>query len=222
MCMNMAGEVAKVIIPSDLQITFGKGTSLDYNVVSESIYVIKFSIDRHLSANQRILTMQTCLYCVHENIEGMLYCENCGSTLYRNRDGNTNSKFHADERTMLRDFVQGINRLNEKQRASLYLRNGDYPVEVPDTRQVILGRMGTKNLPSPDIDLTPYGAYEHGVSRHHAALIHRGNQIFIKDLNSRHGTFLNGQRLAPLKSYVLRDGDEIHFAGVVAHIYFEN
>ncbi|KAE9396920.1 SMAD/FHA domain-containing protein [Gymnopus androsaceus JB14] len=49
------------------------------------------------------------------------------------------------------------------------------------------------------------------VSRQHAEIWEEGNQIFIKDLKSTNGTFVNGERLSPegIESdpYQLKSGD---------------
>ena len=50
---------------------------------------------------------------------------------------------------------------------------------------------------------------EPSVSSHHCEILLRGNDVFVKDLNSTNGTFINGQRAAesPLKpGQVLRLG----------------
>eukprot|EP01047_Picozoa_sp_COSAG01_P100356 COSAG01_NODE_30221_length_620_cov_1.297505_2_plen_111_part_01 len=51
------------------------------------------------------------------------------------------------------------------------------------------------------------------VSRHHAVLLHRGSdgQIFVCDLGSTHGTFLNKKRLAPKHNMELAPGDVLRF-----------
>jgi two-component system, cell cycle response regulator len=46
-----------------------------------------------------------------------------------------------------------------------------------------------------------------GVSRHHARLISEGEHILIEDLESRNGTFLNGNKVS--KMVPLADGDKI-------------
>lgn len=49
------------------------------------------------------------------------------------------------------------------------------------------------------------------VSGKHCALIPQNNSLFIKDLESDHGTFVNGQRLEPNKEYLLKFGDKVKF-----------
>jgi len=70
-------------------------------------------------------------------------------------------------------------------------------VPLPDAFDVVIGR-----LPGCTITLD----YEL-ISRHHAKITRRGPQIFVEDLGSRNGTFVNGARIeAPV---VVSAGDEI-------------
>ncbi len=52
-----------------------------------------------------------------------------------------------------------------------------------------------------DIDLTPYGGHQRGVSRLHARLHVENNELYVTDLNSSNGTFLDGERLTPNQPY---------------------
>ena len=51
------------------------------------------------------------------------------------------------------------------------------------------------------------------VSRTHAKLIYRDNSLFLQDLKSTNGTFINGEKLEPNKEYLLQKGMEVKFAG---------
>ncbi|MCR4649868.1 MAG: FHA domain-containing protein [Lachnospiraceae bacterium] len=53
------------------------------------------------------------------------------------------------------------------------------------------------------------------VSRAHAKLIYRDNSLFLKDLKSTNGTFINGEKLDPDKEYLLQKGMEVKFAGEI-------
>ncbi|MGB8452705.1 MAG: DUF6382 domain-containing protein [Anaerocolumna sp.] len=52
------------------------------------------------------------------------------------------------------------------------------------------------------------------VSRRHAVLTREGEDIFLTDLNSTNGTFINGMKLAENKPYRITDKDEISFSQV--------
>lgn len=74
-------------------------------------------------------------------------------------------------------------------------------------QRLLLGR-ADGNI-EPDLDLTPFGGLNKGVSRRHAVIVATGDRLEIIDLKSTNGTFINGQRLQPFKSYRLRHGDEL-------------
>lgn len=51
-----------------------------------------------------------------------------------------------------------------------------------------------------------------GISRSHARITREGEQYYIEDLNSRNGTFLNGELLAYKQKKQLKAGDRVRFA----------
>jgi CheY-like chemotaxis protein len=61
----------------------------------------------------------------------------------------------------------------------------------------------------PDIDLTAFDAANKGVSRQHLQIFCERDQLFLVDLDSPNGSYLNGERMAPNHSYVLVNGDEV-------------
>lgn len=71
--------------------------------------------------------------------------------------------------------------------------------------ELIVGR--SHKEASPDIDLAPYGGSKAGVSRRHSRLVQKAGEWFIEDLNSTNGTFINGLRLRPQQTVVLKNGD---------------
>lgn len=77
-------------------------------------------------------------------------------------------------------------------------------------RHNVLGRMDLDTDDLPDIDLTPHNAAEKGVSRKHAAIVLKNDQLpNLIDLGSANGTYLNGRRLVPDNPRILRDGDYV-------------
>jgi CheY-like chemotaxis protein len=81
------------------------------------------------------------------------------------------------------------------------------PVQISD--KIIIGRNDPDRGVSCDVDLTPYGAFTHGVSRRHALITVKDNRISIKDLESTNGTRLNDYDLLPNEEYRLQHGDEL-------------
>ena len=90
-----------------------------------------------------------------------------------------------------------------------YLHGGIQAVDYPDIfigqNDISIGKIKGESdiiLDSPT------------VSRIHARLMNRGGQYFIKDLNSRNGTFCNGDRLHPQEERQITSGDIISFAEI--------
>jgi len=82
-------------------------------------------------------------------------------------------------------------------------------IPLPTRDQVVVGREDPYSGIYPDIDLSPHGAEEAGVSRRHLSITRRGDRFTIEDLNSTNYTQVNGQQLQPGRPVDLVDGDEI-------------
>jgi pSer/pThr/pTyr-binding forkhead associated (FHA) protein len=166
--------------------------------------------------------MKICPSCAHVNREGFLYCEDCGQSLEheagttlptRQLDGGTDvSAAHA---------TWGTARFDHDASIILHVRDATDPIMFQPPAQTILGRADVTSVQKPDLDLTPYGALEKGVSRVHAVIFRSDDTLTLIDKGSANGTHLNGQRLVPDQPRVLRDGDEIRLGKLVAHIYFK-
>lgn len=87
--------------------------------------------------------------------------------------------------------------------------------------RAVLGRRSDSGE-QPDIDLAPFGAFPGGVSRLHARL-HRtqDNDVLLEDLNSRNGTYLDGELLKSGEIVHVRNGQALKLAGLQGWIYFE-
>jgi pSer/pThr/pTyr-binding forkhead associated (FHA) protein len=97
----------------------------------------------------------------------------------------------------------------------------DTGAEIPlpaDKSEVLVGRTDPAKDAYPDVDLTPFGGEQGGVSRLHARLILEGTKVYIEDLNSTNFTFINREKLGSGQRYQLKTGDEIRF-GLLALNY---
>lgn len=93
-------------------------------------------------------------------------------------------------------------------------------VVLKENKPVSLGRSDMKTRFVPDIDLTPYGALDRGVSREHSRLHMDGDHLYITDLDSTNGTFLAGTRLEPHTPTLIRKGDELLLGRLAVQILF--
>jgi predicted component of type VI protein secretion system len=93
--------------------------------------------------------------------------------------------------------------------------------ETGSINQLTIGRGDPTTGDSVDIDLTRFGARDKGVSRHHASIQRRASVMNIIDHESQNGTFLNGSKLVPNQTRVIRDGDEIRLGNLVLSVHLD-
>src|SRR6266478_5022037 len=84
-------------------------------------------------------------------------------------------------------------------------------VEEFDLERIRIGR-------HPDNDLTFDPGVDREVSGHHAEILCQGEQVSIRDLQSRNGTLVNGRRIN--QTTMLRHGDAIQFAPTGPKVIF--
>lgn len=75
--------------------------------------------------------------------------------------------------------------------------------------EILIGREDPVSGLYPDVDLTPHGGEDGGVSRRHARIVVEGGNYSIEDLDSTNFTFVNKQKLTPKVRQQVHDGDEI-------------
>lgn len=102
------------------------------------------------------------------------------------------------------------------------IRGAATPMVVSITGDTVIGRRDPTADTLPELDLSPYGGYQMGISRRHAILRIRDKRLEVLDLGSRNGTFLNGKRLKPHQAAVVNDGAEVRLGKIVMELYFQN
>lgn len=157
--------------------------------------------------------MQICPHCGTENLEGMLYCTQCGVAL---GPVPLSTRQLPDE-----EGRGGTDQLSPDNVLILQVENDETPIFVQIRSEVILGRITDQSEATTYLNLTPYGADDRGVSRRHARLLRDGQAVYLMDLNSTNGTQLNGEALPASVERRLRDGDEISLGHLRVFIYFK-
>lgn len=78
-------------------------------------------------------------------------------------------------------------------------------------QELVIGRLesASEDDEAPDLDMSPHRAAALGVSRRHAALVPRADGLFLVDLHSTNGTWVNGTYLPPGQRHRLKPGDKI-------------
>lgn len=166
--------------------------------------------------------MKLCPSCQHNNREGFLFCEECGQNLHDDHEVTLPTKEIEEMANALYARANwGTARFNKDSWIVLHVREATEPLVIRPSNELVLGRTDANSLTVPDVDLSPYGALENGVSRIHAAICRNDDTLILIDKDSSNGTHLNGQRLAADQPRVLRDGDEIRLGRLVIHIYFK-
>jgi len=87
-------------------------------------------------------------------------------------------------------------------------------IPLPAKADILIGREDPVSGIFPDVDMTPHGGDEGGISRRHARMIVDGGLYFIEDLDSTNYTYVNKQKLVPKTPQVVSDGDEIRLGRV--------
>lgn len=93
-------------------------------------------------------------------------------------------------------------------------------VMMEEEKPILLGRGDPQIRFHPDVDLTPYGALDRGVSREHARLHIDEGRLFVTDLGSTNGTFLGGKRLEPNTPQLIGKGDELLLGRLAIQVLF--
>ncbi|MDW8325929.1 MAG: FHA domain-containing protein [Anaerolineales bacterium] len=162
-----------------------------------------------------------CPTCRQQELEGELFCSNCGARLWQlPEEDKPTLAFTSINK--LRDTAQVLPA--EPTTADLCL--GQIALLLPGQviilegkSQYVIGREGLEKDP-PDVNLSAYGAREKGVSRKHALLRVDRRQLLLMDLGSSNGTWLNGTPLTANEPVRLESGDEIRLGRLLLRIRF--
>jgi pSer/pThr/pTyr-binding forkhead associated (FHA) protein len=103
----------------------------------------------------------------------------------------------------------------DKLQARLIVEADSQEFDLGGKENILIGREDPVSGIYPDVDLTPHGGEEGGVSRLHARIFFENDRYLIVDENSTNFTFLNRQRLAAKTPTPLHDNDEIRFGRVI-------
>src|SRR5437588_204550 len=152
---------------------------------------------------------QICPSCGSENPAGEAFCSNCGSML--GAPAATNAAAPAPAVPSAPAAPAAPVALN----ARLIVEADNQEFDLSGKDNVLIGREDAVSNIFPDVDLTPHGGEEGGVSRMHARIFSENGQYMLEDENSTNFTFLNRQKLAPKTPTPLHDNDEIKLGRVL-------
>jgi len=168
--------------------------------------------------------MIICSNCKHTNLDGAMFCAECGSQLAGKdliTQNITTQKFEkANEHRAKNDLYQPFD--GSDAWGSLHLLDTGQVLPLSTRNEFTMGRISEGQPIMPDIDLSPYQAYAAGVSRLHGVIKRDGNHIIFIDLGSANGTYINGKRLTPNVEQVLNHGDIIALGKLKLQILVKN
>ena len=168
--------------------------------------------------------MTRCPVCKAEHLENTPFCDECGSYLQGGIGAGT-GPLVAHEVAVTRAQREKTIEVPEEEAISpvslkLSILDSGREMELPLTKEVNIGRLDAASNSFPEVDLTSDGGLKKGVSRWHARIIRRGSKVFIEDLGSINGTFLNHKKLTPCFPQALKSGDELQLGKLVLRVSF--
>lgn len=144
---------------------------------------------------------QTCPSCGAVNPAGEAFCSNCGSMLGA----------PAPAASLPASAPAAALALT----ARLIVEADNQEFDLSGKDNVVIGREDAVSNIYPDVDLTPHGGEEGGVSRLHARIFYDNGQYMLEDENSTNFTFLNRQKLPGKTPTPLHDNDEVRLGRVL-------
>ena len=159
---------------------------------------------------------QVCASCGAVNPAGEAFCSNCGSMLGTPAavDASTPAPVASAAPSPAPAAAPAVSApaaLN----ARLIVEADNQEFDLSGKDNILIGREDAVSNIFPDVDLTPNGGEEGGVSRMHARIFVENGQYMLEDENSTNFTFLNRQKLAPKTPTPLHDNDEIKLGRVL-------
>src|SRR5579864_2104669 len=152
---------------------------------------------------------EVCPSCGAINPAGEAFCSNCGSMLGAAAATPAPAVSSAPVAAPVMPSAPAA--LN----ARLIVESDNQEFDLSGKDNVLIGREDAVSNIFPDVDLTPHGGEEGGVSRMHARIFVESGQYLLEDENSTNFTFLNRQKLAAKTPTLLHDDDEIKLGRVL-------
>lgn len=158
--------------------------------------------------------MITCPHCHSHEIEGTLFCSQCGTKLY---PLGITSCTETSDVALETDASRASCTLTQPLEVTLQCLSSGRIIALREGDSLV-GRCDESKAIQPSVDLSPLGGYEGGVSRAHA-MIHVGTEVSLTDLGSVNGTRINGVQVVPHKAYLLTNGDLVTFGKVKMSVH---
>lgn len=166
--------------------------------------------------------VQTCPSCGAQNPAGEAFCSNCGANMLGTPapaavDATAAPAAPAPVATPDASAAPAMPAATAAPAlvARLIVEADNQEFDLSGKDNVTIGREDAVSNIFPDVDLTPHGGEEGGVSRLHARIFVENGQYMLEDENSTNFTFLNRQRLSGKTPTPLHDNDEVKLGRVL-------
>lgn len=159
--------------------------------------------------------MILCPNCLHKEIVGAVFCSECGVQLIFPEGVPTSSIKPGGPTISTAGFGGAFPNAGSLVQPSvvvdaaiaLNVMSTGSVIPISGQEDITLGRVSEGQPIIPDIDLTPYKAYEAGVSRIHVSLHIADDSLSVTDLGSANGTRVNGRQITSHIPYPVNHGD---------------
>jgi hypothetical protein len=169
---------------------------------------------------------QVCPSCGAVNPAGEAFCSNCGVSLLGGAsaasapaapvaDASSAPAVQPDDQAVAASPSPVATAAPAALQARLIVEADNQEFDLSGKNDITIGREDAVSNIYPDVDLTPHGGEEGGVSRLHARIFVENGQYMLEDENSTNFTFLNRQRLTAKTPTPLNDNDEVRLGRVL-------
>ena len=135
--------------------------------------------------------MILCPSCHNQELVGALFCSACGAQLtYQTKSPTETVQYPEDglATAVSLEPREAQPAQVSTSRASFKIVDTGLIIPLEGSEEFTVGRVSGTQPILPDIDLTPYRAYEGGVSRLHATIRVTRESVSLSDLGSANGT----------------------------------
>jgi pSer/pThr/pTyr-binding forkhead associated (FHA) protein len=166
--------------------------------------------------------MVKCPNCHLDNVANSIYCRVCGTALLEN-DKRKTDPLDANEESRSRkiadsDISRAFDPGKRPGTIRLTIGPGQREVEIGLDKAIRIGRADPNLDILPEVDVTEDIAPEKSVSRRHAVIYKDRESVFVEDVGSINGTYVNGKRLDAFTPQTLVDGDSLRLGKLLIAI----
>ncbi|MFQ5611208.1 MAG: FHA domain-containing protein [Anaerolineae bacterium] len=167
--------------------------------------------------------MVECPKCHAQHPDNTILCSECGTYLL-GEDPRSTVGLDEEEITSLEPQPREAPAKQPSltpAKITLLVQNTDREVTFALGKTILLGRLDPLANVHPDLDLTPDGGLEGGVSRRHAQLSQNSRgDVMVEDLGSINGSYLNSRPLVPNYKTRVQSGDILQLGRIFIEIIF--